>query len=88
MPVVGAEVDALSGTTTVDSGVTAADGTFAIDALPVGSYALVVKNTGTTSAGAAFTATNYHSSVGAALSVPGPSNVTNAATTNVGTIKD
>lgn len=87
-PVVGAEVDALSGTTTVNSGVTASDGTFAINALPVGSYALVVKNTGTTSAGAAFTATNYDSSVGATLSVPGPFNVTNAATTNVGTIKD
>ena len=88
MPVVGAEVDALSGTTTVNSGVTMADGTFAINALPVGSYALVVKNTGTTSAGAAFTATNYDSTVGATLSVPGPFNVTNAATTNVGTIQD
>ena len=88
LPVAGAEVVALSGTTTVNSGVTMADGTFAINALPVGSYALVVKTTGTSSASAAFTATNYDSSVGATLWAPGLFNLTNAATTNVGTIKD
>lgn len=86
--VVGAEVDAVVGATTINSGVTATDGTFTINALPVGSYTLVVKNSGTTLGGSAFTATNYDTSVGAMLAVPGPFAVTAGSTTSAGTIKD
>lgn len=52
-----AEVVALQGTTVVNSGVTDANGNFQINALPAGSYTLVVHNAWTNQAGAAQTAT-------------------------------
>jgi len=84
----GAEVDAQQGGTTVNSSVTAADGTFTINALPAGSYTLVVKNSYTTLGGTANTALNYDSSVGATLTVPGSVPVTAGQTTQAGTIND
>jgi hypothetical protein len=84
----GAEVDAQQGGTTVNSTVTAADGTFTINALPAGSYTLVVKNTYTTLGGTANTALGYDASVGATLTVSASVIVTAGQTAQAGTITD
>lgn len=87
-PVVGAEVDAVQNGATVDAGLTAADGTFAINALPAGNYTLVVKNQYTTLAGTSQNATGYDTSAGATVSVPGVVTVTAGETASAGTIID
>ena len=84
----GAEVDAVQNSVTINSGLTATDGTFTINALPAGSYSLVVKNSGTTLAGQTLTVTNYDTSVGATLAVPGTVTVTVGNTVSAGTIAD
>lgn len=88
--VAGAEVDAQQNGMTVNSGITAADGTFAINALPVGVYSLLVKNTGTTSAGNTFTATGFDGTAAAnpTVTVPGTITVTAGATASAGIVKD
>lgn len=88
MPVSGAEVDAQQNGTTINSSVTAADGTFTINALAAGTYTLVVKNSGTSVAGATITATGFDATVGATLNVPGTVTVTAGGTASAGTIKD
>lgn len=86
--VTGAEVDAQQGGTTVNSTVTAADGTFTINALPAGSYTLVVKNSYTTLGGTVNTAVSYDISVGATLTVSGSVTVSAGLTTQAGIITD
>jgi Domain of unknown function (DUF4382)/Carboxypeptidase regulatory-like domain len=85
-PVANAEVLAQQNGTTINSGVTDANGAFTINALPVGTYTLVVNNTWTSQAGATNTATGAD---GTATSVtdPNPVTVTNGQTTTV-TITD
>lgn len=56
-PVSNAQVVAQQNGTTVNSGVTDANGNYQINALPAGSYTLVVNNTWTSQAGASETAT-------------------------------
>jgi hypothetical protein len=87
-PVSGAEVDAQQGGVTVNSTVTAADGTFTINALPVGSYTLVVKNSYTTLGGTANVAIGYDASAGATLSVAGTVTVSAGQTVQAGTVAD
>lgn len=58
LPVINAEVLAQQGGTTINSGVTDSNGNFQINALPAGSYTLVVNNTWTNQAGTSETATN------------------------------
>lgn len=85
----GAEVDAVQGGTTINSTITAADGTFTINALPAGAYTLVVQNsymlTGNTTTN---TAVGFDASVGASLNVSGSFTVTGGQTTQAGTIAD
>lgn len=84
----GAEVEAQQNGTTVNSTVTAADGTFTINALPAGSYQLVVLNTFTTLGGTQSTATGYDTSVGTTLNVANAVTVTAGQTAQAGVIKD
>jgi hypothetical protein len=85
----GAEVDAVQGGTTVNSSVTASDGTFTINALPAGSYTLVVQNSYTVAGSTTgSTATGFDAAVGASLTVSGSFNVTAGQTTQAGAITD
>lgn len=76
-----AEVLAQQNGVTVNSGVTDANGAFQINALPVGSYTLVVKNQWTSQAGSAETATGADGT--ADVTVSPAVNVTLGATTTV-----
>jgi len=87
-PVVGAEVEALQGSTVVNSGVTDANGNYAVNALAAGTYTLEVLNTYTTLAGASVTATGFDATVGATLMVTAPATVTAGAVTTVPPISD
>lgn len=87
-PVVGAEVEATQNGTVVNAGITDANGNFTIDALPAGSYTLVVENSYTTQAGAQVTATGYDASVGLSITVSTSATVTAGQTTSVPTIVD
>lgn len=87
-PVVGAEVEATQNGTVVNAGITDANGNFTIDALPAGSYTLVVENSYTTQAGAQVTATGYDASVGLSITVSTSATVTAGQTTSVATIVD
>lgn len=87
-PVVGAEVEATQNGTVVNAGITDANGNFSIDALPAGSYTLVVENSYTTQAGAQVTATGYDASVGVSLTVSTSATVTAGQSTAVTTIVD
>jgi hypothetical protein len=84
----GAEVVAMQGGTAINSGVTDTSGNFTINALPAGSYTLVVNNTWTSQAGASETATGYDLAVGASLTVSGSVTVTAGQSTSAGTITD
>lgn len=84
----GAEVAALQGGTVVNTGVTDTSGNFTINALPAGSYTLIVNNVWSSQAGANETATGYDASAGNSLTVSGTTTVTAGQTTNVGTITD
>lgn len=85
LAVANAEVDAQQGGVTINSGLTDANGAFNINALPAGSYTLIVKNMYTTLAGESVTATNADSTA----NVTGPTvTVINGTATNVGTITD
>lgn len=84
-PVVNAEVLAQQNGTTINSGVTDANGNFMINALPVGSYTLVVNNQWTSQSGAANTATGADGT--APVTDPNPVTVTNGQTATV-TISD
>ncbi|MHB8148374.1 MAG: DUF4382 domain-containing protein [Vulcanimicrobiaceae bacterium] len=86
--VAGAEVEALQGTTVVNTGVTDANGNFAINALPAGTYTLEVLNTYTTLAGTTATATGFDASVGNTLMVTGTITVTAGANAAIPKIID
>jgi len=87
-PVVGAEVEATQNGTVVNAGITDANGNFSIDALPAGTYRLIVENSYTTQAGAQVTATGYDASVGVSLTVSTSATVTAGQSTAVSTIVD
>ena len=87
-PVTSAEVEATQNGTVINAGITDANGNFTIDALPAGTYTLVVENTYTTQAGAQVTATGYDSSVGVTLTVSTSATVTAGQTLTVPTIVD
>ena len=87
-PVAGAEVEALQGSTVVNSGVTDANGNFSVNALAAGTYTLEVLNTYTTLAGVSVTAAGFDASVGATLTVTAPATVTAGAVTTVPPISD
>ena len=87
-PVVGAEIEATQNGTVVNAGITDANGNFSIDALPAGTYTLVVENSYTTQAGAQATATGYDASVGVSLTVSTSATVTAGQSTAVATIVD
>ncbi|GAC1414068.1 MAG: DUF4382 domain-containing protein [Candidatus Velthaea sp.] len=78
--VANAEVQALQNGAVVNSSVTAANGSFTINALPAGTYSLVVLNGSST--------TGADTSAGASLSVPGTFTVTAGQATSAGTIAD
>ena len=84
-PVANAQVLAQQNGTTVNSGVTDANGNFQINALPAGSYTLVVNNSWTNQAGEAQTATGADGT--AAVTDPNAVTVTGGQTTTV-TITD
>lgn len=69
-PVSNAEVLAQVNGTTVNSGVTDANGNFAINALPAGSYTLVVENSWTSQAGSAQTAVGADGTLPVTLATP------------------
>lgn len=79
--VANAQVVAQQNGTTINSGVTDANGNFVINALPAGSYTLVVNNTWTSQAGAAQTATGADGT--AAVTDPNPVTVTGGQSTAV-----
>ncbi len=79
--VANAEVLAEQNGTTINSGVTDANGNFQINALPAGSYTLVVNNTWTSQAGAAETATGADGT--ASVTDPSAVTVTGGQTTTV-----
>jgi hypothetical protein len=83
-----AEVDAVQSGSTINSGVSDANGNFTINVLLAGNYTLVVINSYTTLGGMSITATNYDASSGASLSVPGTFTVTAGQATNAGLITD
>ncbi len=87
-PVVGAEVEATQNGTVVNAGITDANGNFTIDALPAGTYTLIVENSYTTQAGAQVTATGYDATVGVSLTVSTSATVTAGQSTTVATIVD
>ncbi len=87
-PVVGAEVEATQNGTVVNAGITDANGNFSIDALPAGTYTLVVENSYTTQAGAQVTATGYDTSVGVSLTLSTSATVIAGQSTTVPTIVD
>jgi hypothetical protein len=78
--VANAEVDALQNGTIVNSTLTAADGTFTINALPPGSYTLQIQNSSATTG-----ETNVATTL---VTVSGTFAVTSSTTTNVGTLTD
>lgn len=78
--VANAEVLAQQNGQTVNSGVTDANGNFQINALPAGSYTLVVENAWTSQAGAAQTATGADGT--AAVTVSTPVTVTGGSATS------
>lgn len=84
--VANAEVDAEQGTTIVNAGVTDSNGNFQINALPAGSYTLVVKNAWTNQAGAAQTASGADGT--ADVSDPNAVTVTAGQTTSGVSITD
>ena len=88
LPVAMAEVDAVQNGTTINSSVTAADGTFTINAVPAGSYTLVVKNTYATQAGAQVTATGFDANLGATVTIATAVTVTAGQTAAAGTLGD
>lgn len=79
--VVNAQVLAQQNGTTINSGVTDANGNFQINALPAGSYTLVIENTWTSQAGAAETATGSDGT--APVTDPNAVTVTGGGTTSV-----
>jgi hypothetical protein len=81
-----AEVVAEQNGTIVNSGVTDTNGNFQINALPAGSYTLVVNNTWTSQAGAAQTATGADGT--APITDPNPVTVTGGQTTSGVAITD
>ncbi len=81
----GAEVVAQQNGVTVNSGVTDTNGNFQINALPAGTYTLIVNNVWTNQAGMSETATGADGT--APVTDPGPITVTNGQTTAV-TITD
>jgi hypothetical protein len=82
----GAEVVAEQGSTVVNSGVTDTNGNFQINALPAGQYTLVVKNSWTSQAGAAQTATGADGT--SDVTDPNPVTVTAGQTTSGVAITD
>lgn len=84
--VANAEVDAEQGTTVINSGVTDSSGNFQINALPAGTYTLVVRNSWTNQAGAAQTATGADGT--ADVTDPNPVTVTAGQTTSGVSISD
>ncbi|HTJ26400.1 MAG TPA: DUF4382 domain-containing protein [Candidatus Limnocylindria bacterium] len=80
-PVMNAEVLAQQNGTTINSGVTDSSGAFSINALPVGSYTLVVNNQWTSQSGATNTATGADGT--APVTYPSPVPVTNGQATTV-----
>jgi hypothetical protein len=72
-PVSGAEIVAMQAGIAINSGVSDMSGNYAINALPAGSYTLVVNNVWTSQAGAAETASGYDPSAGSSFTVPGGS---------------
>jgi hypothetical protein len=82
----GAEVVAEQGSAIVNSGVTDTNGNFQINALPAGQYTLVVKNSWSSQAGAAQTATGADGT--ADVTDPNPLTVTAGQTTSGVTITD
>ena len=87
-PVADAEVEATQGGTVVNAGITDPNGNYTINALPAGSYTLVVENTYTTQAGTSVTATGYDIAVGASLTVSTPVTVTAGQSTTATSIAD
>lgn len=84
--VTNAQIVAEQNGTIVNSGVTDSNGNFQINALPAGSYTLVVNNTWTTQAGAAQTATGADQTT--AVTYPNPVTVTGGQATSGITITD
>jgi len=80
-PVVNAQVVAEQGGTIVNSGVTDANGNFQINALPAGSYTIVVNNTWTSQAGASESASGADGS--ASVTYPSTVTVTGGQTTTI-----
>ncbi|MHB2018166.1 MAG: DUF4382 domain-containing protein [Candidatus Xenobia bacterium] len=85
-PVVNAEVEALNGSTVVNTGVTDANGNFTINALPAGSYTLEILNSYTTAAGTAEAATGADET--ASVTVNSTFTVTAGQNTSAGTLAD
>ncbi|GAC1389045.1 MAG: hypothetical protein NVSMB31_04370 [Vulcanimicrobiaceae bacterium] len=81
-----AEVVAQQNGTTINSGVTDSNGNFTINALPAGSYTLIVKNQWTSQAGTAQTATGADGT--ADVTVSTAVTVTAGQTTTAATITD
>ncbi len=79
--VANAQVVAQQNGTTINSGVTDANGNYQINALPVGTYTLIVNNQWTSQAGVSNTATGSDGS--APVTYPSPVTVTNGQTTTV-----
>lgn len=79
--VANAEVLAQQNGMTINSGVTDANGNYQINALPVGTYTVIVENQWTSQAGAANTATGADGT--ASVTYPSPVSVTNNQTTTV-----
>jgi hypothetical protein len=79
----GAEVEAMQNGTVVNAAITSSTGAFTINALPAGTYTLVVQNVYITAAGTQQTASGYDSSVGNSLTVPGTVTVTAGSTTTL-----
>lgn len=79
--VANAEVLAQQNGMTINSGITDANGNYQINALPVGTYTVIVENQWTSQAGAANTATGADGT--ASVTYPSPVSVTNNQTTTV-----
>ena len=85
--VANAQVVAQQNGTAINSGVTDANGNFQINALPAGTYTLVVNNSWTSQAGAAETATGFDGTV-TSVTNPNTVTVTSGQTTSGVTIAD